>query len=237
MIGSSLTSPACICLCSCSSVSRVFLASAASFCFWSRKLTICFALAVSVTTWKSSPASGSESRPSTSTGVEGSALRIWVPRSLSMARTLPNTAPQMKKSPTAKVPLRTSTVATGERLRHHAVIGGHHQNHDVGNFGAAGAHSRECFVAGRIDEDDLAVLHLHLVCADVLRNSAGLAARHVGFANRVQQRSLAVIHVAHDRDHGRALLQVLGVLGFLHGLHRFLFVADGGRGRAEIARH
>ena len=44
---------------------------------WLRgKSTICLALAVSVTTWKSSPASGSESRPSTSTGVEGSASRI-----------------------------------------------------------------------------------------------------------------------------------------------------------------
>ena len=59
---------------------------------WSRKMTICLALAVSVTTWKSSPASGSDSRPSTSTGVDGSALRICSPRSFSMARTLPKTA-------------------------------------------------------------------------------------------------------------------------------------------------
>ena len=34
-----------------------------------------------------------------------------------MARTLPNTEPQMKKSPTRSVPLRTSTVATGPRPR------------------------------------------------------------------------------------------------------------------------
>ncbi len=222
---------------------------------WSRKSTICLALAVSVTTWKSSPASGSDSRPRTSTGIEGSALRICSPRSLSMARTLPNTAPQMKKSPTRSVPLRTSTVATGPRprsslrfehvpmagrlgiglqilqighqqnhfeqqievllrlggnrhhdgvaapifgqqaavgellldavglgvglvdlvdgdddgnfggagvidgfegLRHDAVVGRHHQHHDIGDFGAAGAHAGEGFVAGRIDEDDLA---------------------------------------------------------------------------------
>ena len=80
-------------------------------------MTICLALAVSVTTWKSSPASGSDSRPSTSTGMEGSALRTCSPRSFGMARTLPNTAPQMKKSPTRSVPLRTSTVATGPRPR------------------------------------------------------------------------------------------------------------------------
>ena len=245
--------------------------------FGSRKLTICLALAVSVTTWKSSPASGSESRPSTSTGVDGSALRICAPRSFCMARTLPNTEPQMKKSPTRSVPLRTSTVATGprprsswasmhrahggtarvglevlqighqqnhfeqqigmvllrpgrhrhhdrvaapvfgqqaavgellldalglgvrlvdlvdrhddrhlgrsgvvdgfERLRHDAVVGRHHQNDDIGDLGAAGAHAGERFVTGRVDEDDLAAVLLHLVRADVLGDAAGLASR------------------------------------------------------------
>ena len=41
-------------------------------------MTICLALAVSVTTWKVSPTSGSDSRPSTSTGVDGSASRNGV---------------------------------------------------------------------------------------------------------------------------------------------------------------
>jgi hypothetical protein len=44
---------------------------------------------------------------------------------------------------------------------------------------------------------------LHLVGADVLRNSARLARRHVGLADRVEQRSLAVIDVAHHGDHRR----------------------------------
>ena len=44
-------------------------------------------------------------------------LRTCSPRSSSIARTLPKTAPQMKKSPTRSVPLRTSTVATGPRPR------------------------------------------------------------------------------------------------------------------------
>ena len=305
MIGSSLTSPACICLCSCSRVRRLDLASAASLALWSRKLTICLAFAVSVTTWKSSPASGSESRPSTSTGVEGSALRICVPRSFSMARTLPNTEPTMKKSPTLNVPLRTSTVATGPRprsscasmtvpiagtrriglqvlhfrnqqnhfehqvevlvrlggyrhhdrvaapifrqqaaigellldplglrvglvdlvdrhddrhlgrlgvvdgfqgLRHDAVVRRHHQDDDIGHLGAAGAHAGERFVTGGVDEDDLLAIHVHLVSADVLRDAAGFASRDIGFADGVEQRGLAVIDVAHDGDHGRALL-------------------------------
>ena len=62
-------------------------------------------------------------------------------------------------------------------------------------------------------------------------------AGHVGFADGVEQRGLAVVHVAHDGDHRGALLQVLGVLGLFDGLHGFHFVADGGRGGAEFARH
>ena len=64
-----------------------------------------------------------------------------------------------------------------EGLRHDAVVGRHHQHHDVGDFGAAGAHAGERFVAGRIDEDDLAAVLLHVVGADVLRDAAGFACR------------------------------------------------------------
>ena len=39
-------------------------------------------------------------------------------------------------------------------LRHHAVIGGHHQHDDVGHLGAAGAHRGERRVAGRVEEGD-----------------------------------------------------------------------------------
>ena len=92
-----------------------------------------------------------------------------------------------------------------ERLRHHAIVRRHHQDDDVGDLGAAGAHAGEGFVAGRVDEDDLLALQLHLVGADMLRDSARFAPRHVGHADGVQQRGLAVIHVAHDGDHGRAL--------------------------------
>ncbi len=132
---------------------------------------------------------------------------------------------------------RAGVVDGFERLRHDAVVGRHHQHHDVGDLGAAGAHARERFVAGSIDEDDLLALHLHLVGADVLGDAAGFAAGHVGLADGVEQRGLAVIHVAHDGDHGRALYQVLRVLGLFHRLHGFFFVADGGGGCAELARH
>ncbi len=43
-----------------------------------------------------------------------------------------------------------------EGLRHHAVVGGNHDHHDVGHLGAARAHAGKRFVARRIEEDDLA---------------------------------------------------------------------------------
>ena len=42
-------------------------------------------------------------------------------------------------------------------LRHHAVVGGHHQDDDVGGLGAARAHRGERLVARRVEERDLAV--------------------------------------------------------------------------------
>ena len=88
-----------------------------------------------------------------------------------------------------------------ERLRHHPVVGRHHQHHHVGHLGAAGAHAGEGLVAGRVDEDDLAAADLHLVSANVLGDAAGLAGGDAGFADGVEQRSFAVVDVAHDGDH------------------------------------
>ena len=87
------------------------------------------------------------------------------------------------------------------RLRHHAVIGGDHQHHDVGNFRAARAHARERFVARRVDEHDPAIARVHFGRADVLRDSAGFSRGDFGFANGVEQAGLAVIDVAHHGHH------------------------------------
>ena len=95
-----------------------------------------------------------------------------------------------------------------DRLRHDAVVGGHHQHHDVGHLGAARAHQGEGLVAGRVEEDDAARAHVDVVGADVLGDAAGLAGRDRRLADRVEQRRLAVVDVAHDRDHGRARDQV-----------------------------
>ena len=53
---------------------------------------------------------------------------------------------------------------------------------------------------------------LHLVGADVLGDAAGLAGRHLGLADGVEQAGLAVVDVAHDGDDRAARLEVLGVV-------------------------
>ena len=98
-------------------------------------------------------------------------------------------------------------------LRHHAVVGRDHDDRDVGHLGAAGAHGGERLVARRVEEGDGLVADVDLVGADVLGDAAGLAGDDVGLAHGVEQRRLAVVDVAHDRDDRRALDEVLrGVL-------------------------
>ena len=61
------------------------------------------------------------------------------------------------------------------RLRLHAVVGGHHDDGDVGHLGAAGAHGGERLVARRVEEGDRLVAHVDLVGADVLGDPARLS--------------------------------------------------------------
>src|ERR671910_2249416 len=111
------------------------------------------------------------------------------------------------------------------RLRLHAVVGRHHDDRDVGDLRAAGAHRREGLVARRVEEgDDLVVGRVDLVGADVLRDAAGLARGHLRLADRVEQRRLAVVDVAHDGHDGGARLEVLVVV--LERRLRVLLVRD-----------
>ena len=99
------------------------------------------------------------------------------------------------------------------RLRHHAVVGRDDEHRDVGDLRAAGAHGGERLVARRVEERDLPAVDLGLVGADVLRDPAGLGLDDRGLADRVEQRRLAVVDVAHDRDDRRAGLErLLGVV-------------------------
>ena len=64
-----------------------------------------------------------------------------------------------------------------ERLRHDAVVGRDHEDRDVGDLGAAGAHRRERFVTRRVEEGDLPIVLLDRVRADALRDAARFARR------------------------------------------------------------
>ena len=98
-------------------------------------------------------------------------------------------------------------------LRLHAVVGGDHDHGDVRRLGAAGTHGGERLVARRVEEGDRLAVLVDLVGADVLGDAAGLARGHLGRADGVQQRRLAVVDVTHDRDDRRAPLEILvGVL-------------------------
>ena len=91
-----------------------------------------------------------------------------------------------------------------DRLGHHAVVRGDHENDDVGDLGAAGAHRGKGFVTGGVDESDRLALPLHAVGADVLGDATGFAGDHVGLADLVEQQRLAVVDVSHHRHDGRS---------------------------------
>ena len=93
-----------------------------------------------------------------------------------------------------------------DRLRHHAVVGCHHQDDDVGGLGAARTHRGERLVARRVEEGDDAARGLDVVRADVLGDAAGLAGGDLGAPDVVEQRRLAVVDVAHHRHHRRTVL-------------------------------
>ncbi|KAF0120397.1 MAG: hypothetical protein FD152_4173, partial [Xanthobacteraceae bacterium] len=101
-----------------------------------------------------------------------------------------------------------------DRLRHHGIVGSDHEHDDVRHLGAAGAHGSERGVARRVDEGhEPAKRGLDLIGADVLRDAAGLARDHVGLAQGIEQRGLAVVDVAHDGDDRSTGLQHLLRIG------------------------
>ena len=99
------------------------------------------------------------------------------------------------------------------RLRHDAVVGGDHQDRDVGGLRAAGTHGGERLVTRGVDEGDQPLVAVEidrdLVGTDVLGDAAGLALADVGLADGVQQSGLAVVDVTHDGHHRRTGLEVV----------------------------
>jgi hypothetical protein len=102
-------------------------------------------------------------------------------------------------------------------LRHDLVVGRHHQDDDVRHLRAAGTHGREGLVTRGVEERDRpAIGQVDVVGADVLRDATGLTRHDVRLAHVVEQRRLAVVDMAHDRDDRRARHQVLGLVGLFH---------------------
>ena len=93
------------------------------------------------------------------------------------------------------------------RLRHDAVVRGHHNDRDVGDVRAALAHVGENGVTGGVEEGDELAVVVHLVGTDVLGDPTGLAAHDLALAVIVEDRGFAVIDVTHDRDDGRTNLE------------------------------
>ena len=104
-------------------------------------------------------------------------------------------------------------------LRHHAIVGGHHEHDKVGHICAARTHGTKGCVAGRVEKCDglktflvFRMGDINGVGADVLGDPTGFAGNHIGVSNGVEQRRLAVIHMAHHGDHRRPRLEILCVI-------------------------
>ena len=107
-----------------------------------------------------------------------------------------------------------------DRLRHDAVVSSDDEDSDIRDLGAARTHGREGLMARRVEEDDLLALAVDLVGTDVLRDAAGLVRLDVRVADAVEQRRLAVVDMAHDRDDRRAELQRLRIILDFRDLRR-----------------
>jgi hypothetical protein len=101
------------------------------------------------------------------------------------------------------------------RLRHDAVVGGDHEDRNVGDFCAACAHRGERFVTGRIDEGDLAIVFVDGVRTDFLRDAARFAGGNGCRTDLVEQRRLTVVDVTEHGDDRRTRREQFGFVFFL----------------------
>ena len=75
----------------------------------------------------------------------------------------------------------------------------------------------------------------NLIGADALRNATRFVGSHVGLAQRIQKRGLAVVDVAHHGDHRSSWSQVLRAIRLFDFLQNFFLVTHNGRFRAKAA--
>ena len=121
-------------------------------------------------------------------------------------------------------------------LRHDAVVSGDDEDRDIRDLGAAGTHGREGLMARRVEEDDLLALAVDLIGTDVLRDAAGLVRLHVRVADAVEQRRLAVVDMAHDRDDRRTELEGFRIIFDFRNFRRINIRRQLLAGHAEFRR-
>jgi hypothetical protein len=97
-------------------------------------------------------------------------------------------------------------------LRHDAIIGGDDENDDIGHRSAAGSHRGEGRVPRGVDDRDLLAMDVFLISADRLRDAAGFVGRDFAMANRIDDRGLAMVDVAHDGHDRRPLDEVFRII-------------------------
>ena len=121
--------------------------------------------------------------------------------------------------------------------RHHGVIRGNDDNGDIRHLGSTGTHSGESLMSRRIQESYLAaIFQSHAIGSDMLGDAAGLARYHVGIANKVEQRSLTMVYMAHHGNDRRTGNQVVLVILFF--ADRLLYLrADIFGGKAKFLGH
>ncbi len=91
-------------------------------------------------------------------------------------------------------------------------------------------------MARRVEEDNLLALAVDLVSTDVLRDAARLVCLHMRVADAVEERRLAVVDMAHDRDDWRTELQALRIVLDFRNLRRIDIRRQLLAGNAELGR-
>ncbi len=102
------------------------------------------------------------------------------------------------------------------RLRHNAIIGSNNQDCNIGNISTSCTHCGKCLVSRCIQERDIFALILHLICTDMLGNSAGFSGSNMGIADSVQNRSLTVVNVTHNNNNRATLFSIFGIIIFFN---------------------
>src|SRR5665647_1386955 len=106
-------------------------------------------------------------------------------------------------------------------LWHHIIVSCNDDDDNVGDFGTTGTHGGKGFVTRCIQEGDFTtVIQRNVISTDVLCDTTGFTGNNIGATNIIEQGSLTMVDVTHDRDNWRTRLQIFFQILFnLNGFH------------------